>query len=149
MRSWKGLLVFFALVALAAGLGASAAPDAWYGALHKPWFNPPNWIFGPVWTLLYVLMAIAAWRVFRKRGAGIALTLWIIQLACNAAWSPIFFGAHQLGWALADIIVLWALLAATTVLFWRIDRPAGALMVPYWVWVTFAAVLNASIWNLN
>lgn len=149
MRSWKGLLVFLALVMLVAASGAWVGPDAWYVALRKPWFNPPNWIFGPVWSLLYALMAVAAWRVVGKPGARAALTLWAIQLACNAAWSPIFFGAHQPGWALADIVVLWCLVGATTVLFWRIDRIAGALLIPYWVWVTFAAALNASIWHLN
>jgi benzodiazapine receptor len=149
MRSWKGLLMFLAFVAIAGAMGTLALPDAWYVALAKPSFNPPNWIFPPVWTLLYVLMAIAAWRVYRAAGWCTALGAWIAQLVFNGAWSPLFFGLHRIGWALADIIVLLALVVTTTVLFFRRDRIAGSLMVPYAAWVAFATLLTLTIWRLN
>jgi tryptophan-rich sensory protein len=149
MRTWKGLIVFLVLVACAAAAGMFAKPDAWFAALAKPPFNPPDFVFAPVWTVLYACMAVAAWRVFRVDGLGAPVGLWIAQLVFNAAWSPLFFGAHRPGWALLDIVVMWVLIGLTTVRFWRIDRPAGWLMAPYWAWVTFAAMLNAAIWHLN
>ncbi len=152
------------LAALVALLAASAAiagvsgavtignVHTWYAALAKPAFNPPNALFGPVWTVLYIAMAIAAWRVWRVReraAVGGALALYAGQLALNFAWSLLFFGAHQIGWALADILGLAVFLAATTVAFWRFDTVAGSLMVPYLAWVLFAAFLNFSILRLN
>ena len=149
MRSWKGLLVFLVLVALAASMGLWASPDGWYASLRKPSFNPPDAVFGPVWTLLYLMIAVAAWRVVRRGPPQYVIALWCLQLALNAAWSPIFFGAHETGWALADILALWVLVGSTTWVFWRADRIAGLLMIPYWAWITFATALNASIWQLN
>jgi len=149
MQQWKSLIVFIALVALAAACGSLALPDAWYAALAKPSFNPPNAIFAPVWSVLYVLIAIAAWRVWRVAGFGAAIVLWFVQLACNALWSPLFFGAHRIDLALADIVLLDALVVATTVLFFRRDRVAGWLLVPYLAWISFATVLTAAIWRLN
>jgi len=150
MQHWKSLLVFLALSAAAGAIGSLAMPDAWFGSLHKPAFNPPNWLFAPVWTLLYVLMALAAWRVYRCATViGLALGLWLAQLVCNALWSPLFFGLHRIDLALADITLLLALIVTTTIAFFRRDRGAGVMMLPYLAWVAFAATLNFSIWQLN
>lgn len=124
----------------------------WYAGLAKPAFNPPNWGFGPVWTALYLMLAVAGWRVWRRRGAGgvrLALGALALQLALNLGWSFLFFGARLIGAALAEIALLLAAILATAVLFWRIDRVAGALFVPYAAWVAFATVLNAALWRLN
>lgn len=149
MRGWLGLVVFLVLVAAAAVLGAMAMPDAWYASLQKPSFNPPAWIFGPAWTLLYILMAVAAWRVFRVAGWGPAIGLWLIQLAVNASWSPLFFGMHRIDLALLTIIALDILVIATIAVFFRKDRIAAWLMLPYLAWIAFATTLNAAIWQLN
>ena len=149
MRGWIGLAVFLMLVAVAAAIGGMATPDAWFATLQKPSFNPPGWIFGPAWTLLYILMAIAAWRVYRMDGPGLAMGLWLVQLIVNAAWSPLFFGMHRPDLALLDIIVLDILVIATTAVFWRKDRVAGWLMLPYLGWIAFATILNVAIWQLN
>lgn len=149
MKQWKSLVVFLALVAAAALLGGMSAPDAWYAALQKPSFNPPNWIFGPAWTLLYVLMAVAAWRVYRVAGFGLAIGLWLAQLLINAIWSPLFFALHRIDLALIDIVVLDILVIATIIVFFRRDRIAGWLMTPYLAWIAFATSLNAAIWTLN
>ena len=150
MQHWKSLLAFLLLSAAAGAIGSLAMPDAWFAALHKPAFNPPNWLFAPVWTLLYVLMALGAWRVYRRATAiGVALGLWLAQLVCNAIWSPLFFGLHRIDLALADIAVLLVPIAATTLAFFRRDRAAGAMMLPYLAWVAFATTLNFSIWQLN
>jgi translocator protein len=139
----------------AGGLGSAfTAPaiGAWYAGLNKPSFNPPNWIFGPVWTTLYVLMAVAAWRVWRQRAARpVRLALWLfgVQLALNAAWSPIFFGLHRPLAAMIDLAMLWVALVVTLVVFWRVDRTAGFLLLPYLAWVSFAGVLNAALVVLN
>lgn len=149
MGHWKSLCAFLALVALAALCGSLALPDAWYAALAKPSFNPPNGIFAPVWTALYVSMAVAAWRVWRVDGLGAPIALWLVQLACNAAWSPLFFGAHRIALALADIVLMDALVLVTSTVFFRRDRLAGWLLVPYLAWIAFATLLNYSIWRLN
>lgn len=152
---WIGLLVFVIICLGAAGLGASATTpqiDGWYKTLNKPSWNPPSYVFGPVWTTLYVMMAIAAWRVWKQAGLKAArapLTLFAIQLVLNVAWSWIFFGMHQIGWALVDIGVLWLAILATTLLFFNRSKTAGALMVPYLAWVSFASLLNFTIWKLN
>ncbi|MDE1937833.1 MAG: tryptophan-rich sensory protein [Alphaproteobacteria bacterium] len=148
------LLILFALLAgtLAVGFVASqvTVPNipGWYAGLHKPGFNPPNWLFAPVWTSLYVLMAVAAWRVWRKAGLR-PLALYALQLALNGAWSFIFFGAHTIGFALIEIVLLLAAVLATLGDFWGKDRLAGLFFVPYAGWVLFAGVLNAAIWRLN
>lgn len=149
MRGWKSLIVFLLLVTAAALAGATSAPDAWFEALQKPSFNPPNWVFGPAWTLLYALMAIAAWRVYRVAGLCLAIGLWGVQLAVNAIWSPLFFGLHRIDLALVDIVILDILVVATIVTFFRHDKLAGWLMVPYLAWISFATILNATIWQLN
>ena len=144
------LLVSFAVSAL----GAIASIDAreFYAELVQPAWAPPGWLFGPVWTLLFALMAIAAWLVWRSggfRANRIALTLFLVQLAFNALWSWLFFAWHRGGLAFADILLLWVLILSTLVAFWRVRPLAGALLVPYLLWVSFAAVLNHSIWQLN
>ena len=149
MRHWKSLLVFLLLAFAAGGVGSLAMPDAWYAALAKPSFNPPNGVFAPVWTALFVLMAVAAWRVYRHAGFGAAIALWLAQLVFNAAWSPLFFGLHRIGLALADIVVLLALILATSIAFFRIDRIAAALLLPYLAWVAFATALTLAIFRLN
>jgi benzodiazapine receptor len=145
-------------VSLAAGaIGSLAVVDpgfnSWYTALQKPGFMPPSWVFGPVWTVLYLLMGVAAFLVW-QRGLGTRLVrtalLWfLVQLALNAAWTPVFFGLHRIGLALVVIALLWAAILVTMYYFFRVTRPAGMLLVPYLLWVSFAAVLNAAIWHLN
>ena len=138
-----------------AGLGqffSDAEPGEWYRDLQKPAFTPPGWVFGPVWTVLYTCMGIAAWFVWRERvtaHVSVALTLFVLQLLLNAAWPPIFFGYRNPGLAFAEIVALWIAIVATVSSFFRISAPAGWLMVPYLAWVTFAAVLNGFIWRMN
>ena len=127
-------------------------PDAWYAALRKPAWNPPGWVFGPVWTMLYTLMAVAAWLVWRRGGFATQrrpLTLFLVQLALNAAWTPLFFGLHWPGVALAEMGLLWAALGATLLAFRSVSSVAAALLTPYLAWVSFAAVLNFTLWHLN
>lgn len=143
------LAPFLVAVAVAAGLGSLAQPDAWYRSLVKPPGTPPNVVFPIVWTTLYVLMAVAAWRAWRVAAFDRALWLWTLQLVLNATWSPVFFGAHQAGLALAIIGALWIAILLTTIAFFRLDRVAGWMMVPYLAWVTYAAYLNAGIELLN
>nr|WKF60017.1 Tryptophan-rich protein TspO [Paraburkholderia busanensis] len=149
MRRLPSLIVFLALT-LATGFVASRfLPDAWYVALHKPAFNPPDWVFPPAWSLLYVLMSVAAWRVWKRDGLSAAIVLWAVQLPFNAAWMWLFFGLHRPGVALVDIVVLLVLIVALTCVFWRRDRWAGMMLVPYVAWVAFAAVLNHALWQMN
>ena len=155
-RKTVDVLTLFAFlgVTLAVGFTASlvTAPNivGWYEGLNKPAFNPPNGVFAPVWTVLYVLMAIAAWRVWRKVGlVSRPLGLYAVQLALNFAWSLIFFGAHAVGPALVEIIVLFVFVVATMRSFWPLDRIAGWLFVPYCAWIICAGVLNAAVWRLN
>lgn len=137
-----------------AGIGAAASMDAgpFYLQLIRPEWAPPASVFGPVWTVLYTLMAIAAWLVWRMggfRAATTALTLFLVQLAANALWSWLFFAWHRGALAFAEILVLWVLILATLVAFWRIRPLAGALLLPYLIWVTFAAALNYALWQRN
>jgi len=132
--------------------GQVTAPNiaSWYADLAKPSFNPPAGVFAPVWTTLYVLMAVAAWRVWRKTGwRSAALGLWMAQLVLNFCWSFIFFGAHALLAALVELIILWGLILATLLAFRSTDRWAAWLMAPYLAWVSFAGVLNYAVWRLN
>ena len=149
-----GLIGWLVVSFIAAGLGAMASVNAsaFYGQLAQPEWAPPAWVFGPAWTLLYALMGIAAWLVWRKggfRANQAALTLFLVQLAINALWSWLFFAWHLGALAFADILLLWLLILATLLAFWRISRSAGALLVPYLLWVSFAAVLCFSVWQLN
>jgi len=145
------LVLCFAVAALGGRWTASEIPT-WYASLHRPSFAPPNWLFAPAWTLLYALMAIAAWRVGLAAPSTMraeAIALFLAQLVLNCAWTPIFFRAHALGAALVEIVLLWIAIGATTVSFARIDPTAAWLMAPYWAWVSFATVLNAGFWRLN
>ena len=150
----RRILYAFLIGTLVVGLTASVFTEpniaGWYAALTKPSFNPPNWIFAPVWTALYVAMAVAAWRVWRVAGVmSVTLTLYFLQLTLNFAWSLIFFAQHLIEIALLDIIALWIAILATSIAFFRIDRVAGLLMLPYLAWVSFASALNYEIWQLN
>jgi translocator protein len=145
------LAASFVVAAIGGAFTSAGMPD-WYMSLEKPAFNPPSWVFGPAWTTLYIMMAVAAWLVWKRAGFGgatTALTLYFVQLALNLAWSGIFFALRSPGWALAEIVLLWLAIAATTRLFFRHSTAAGWLMIPYLAWVSFAAVLNAAIWRLN
>jgi translocator protein len=144
------VLVSFA--AGAAGAIASVEARAFYGELSRPSWAPPGWVFAPVWSTLYALMAIAAWLVWRRdgfRAARIGLVLFLVQLAVNALWSWLFFAWQQGALAFAEVLVLWILILATTVSFWRYSIIAGVLMIPYLAWVTFASALTYSTWRLN
>ena len=149
-----GLLVWLTVSFVAAAIGAVASIHAgpFYTQLIRPEWAPPPTIFGPVWTVLYALMGIAAWLVWRVGGvrtAKFALALFLVQLAFNALWSWLFFASHRGALAFADILLLWALIVATLISFWRIRPLAGVLLVPYLLWVSFASVLNYSVWQLN
>jgi tryptophan-rich sensory protein len=146
-----GLLASAAVVAAAALIGSLAVSGSSqeYASLARPSWAPPSWLFGPVWTMLYAAMAAAAWLVWRRVGLGRALVPFAVQLLLNAAWTPLFFGAGRYGWALVDIVALWLAIAVTTVVFWRVSRPAAVLLAPYWLWVTYAGALNAAIVVLN
>jgi tryptophan-rich sensory protein len=155
VRRIAALIVFVGLCLAVGALGgwvtAGSVKD-WYPTLQKPSFNPPNWIFGPVWTVLYVMMGVAAWRVWCQARGGRArrpLTLFALQLALNLGWSVAFFGLHAIGAAVVVIVALEAAILATILLFRRIDGLAAALLVPYALWVAFATVLNVAIWRLN
>jgi benzodiazapine receptor len=149
-----GLIGWLTLSFIASAIGAVASLQAgsFYIQLVRPDWAPPPSIFGPVWTVLYALMGIASWLVWRADGfrpAKVALTLFLIQLALNASWSWLFFGWHQGALAFLDILLLWLLIVATLVAFWRIRPVAGGLLIPYLLWVSFASVLNYFIWQLN
>lgn len=147
------LLVIFIVVCELVGISGSVftvrAIPTWYARLKKPSFNPPSWIFGPVWTALYALQGFAVYLIFRVNGDGIAFDVFIVQLILNALWTPLFFGAKRLGAALAELIVLLICVVTTVVLFFGINTAAAWLMIPYALWVAFATILNYSIWQLN
>ncbi len=147
-----GGVVWLGVTFGAAAVGARSMPDEWVRALKKPRWNPPNWIFAPVWTVLYLLMAAAAWLVWRRYGisaAVVPLGVFVVQLVLNALWSWLFFGRHQIGGALIEIVLLWLAIVATIVLFWEREPLAGILLLPYLAWVSFATVLNATLWKMN
>ena len=149
-----GLIAWLVLSFITAAVGSAASIQAasFYAELVRPEWSPPGSVFGPVWTLLYTLMGISAWLVWRVNGfsrAAIALTLFLSQLALNALWSWLFFYWQLGGVAFAEIILLWFFIAFTLAAFWRIHKLAAALLVPYLLWVSFAALLNFSLWQLN
>jgi len=177
-RPLMGLMILTLLVGAAGTLFTEPSIPTWYAALAKPDFSPPNWLFAPVWTTLYILMAIAAWRVWRivglrpasplarsaskgevavagsragegRRGINKEMAAWGVQLLLNFLWTPLFFGAHLILLALVEMALLWLAILATLILFWRKDRIAGLLFVPYLAWVSFAFALNLAIWRLN
>ena len=135
------------------GFFTTQSVQGWYATVNKPWFNPPNWIFGPVWTTLYIMMGVAFFLIWKSE-ADIdlkkqAMLFYFVQLALNFCWSLIFFYAQQPGWAFLEIIVMWGMILSTIIWFGKISSPAAWLLVPYIFWVSFAAILNYSIWRLN
>lgn len=154
----KDILALVLFVGICLGIGGlggavtNTSVTTWYSTLAKPSFNPPNWIFGPVWTALYVMMGVAAWRVWRAADQNTArgpLAVFALQLAVNLGWSVAFFGLRDPGLAVAVILVLDLLVLATALMFQRIDGLAAMLLVPYLAWIAFATVLNVTIWRLN
>ncbi len=154
-RSTSSAVALFAWLLLCLSASTTAvfvSTGGWFAELCKPSWNPPSWVFGPIWTLLYIMMAIAAWLVWRQGGwklQRLALGVFLLQWLLNALWTPLFFGMHQLGLAFGEIILLWVVLALTAILFWQVKKSAGWLLLPYLAWVSFAMALNFSIWRLN
>jgi benzodiazapine receptor len=150
-RAWVSLLPFLAAVVLVAVVGGLAAGNAGaaYARLDQPGWAPPSWLFGPVWTVLYAMIGVSGWLVWRSAGWGPALGAWVVQLVLNLAWTPLFFGADRLGWALVDIVALLVTIVVTIVLARAHSRPAAWLLLPYLAWVGFATALNASLWAAN
>lgn len=152
---WLGLAGWVALCLAAGVIGAAwtgSAVPTWYEALRKPSWTPPSFLFGPVWTVLYVLMGCAAWRIWKAcgfAGAPVALGTFLAQLALNTLWSGLFFGLRNPGLAFGEVLLLWCAILATLLLFARLDRKAGWLIAPYLAWVTFAAALNGAVWVMN
>ena len=154
-RRWLVLLGFLVASFAAAtigGLATASSVGTWYLTLHKPSWNPPGWLFGPVWSVLYTCMGIAGWRVWLRESSAPrshALRLFFVQLGLNALWSCLFFGLRNPGLALLEVVVFLAVLVAAQIRFWRLDRAAGQLWFPYLAWVSFATVLNGTVWWLN
>jgi tryptophan-rich sensory protein len=156
MKNWVRLFISIALplgVGTIAGLFTTSEINGWFQTINKPSWQPPNWVFGPVWTVLYVMMGIAFYLVWKKEAPKgskrMAITLWIIQLVFNFFWSFIFFKKHQLDWALGEILILWFFILLTILYFARISKLAAWLMVPYICWVSFASLLTFTIYELN
>lgn len=150
-RRWRALLGFGAAVAAAAalgGLGVRGSTEK-YARLEQPDWAPPPEVFGPVWTVLYAMIAVAGWLAWQRAGFGPALWAWTAQLVLNAAWTPLFFGAGRYGLAFAELALMWLAIGANVALFTRVSRPAAALLLPYWGWVTFAGALNFTVWRMN
>ncbi|MFK7965075.1 MAG: TspO/MBR family protein [Burkholderiaceae bacterium] len=151
--SGKHLAIFVAIVFVVAAIGGLAPPGEWYEALNKPPWTPPNWLFGPAWTLLYLMVAVAGWIIFTHAPTATTKILWSVQMVVNAAWSLLFFGAKEIGIALIDVTAMSVLALVLIIVLLRHvfawSRLAAVLFMPYWVWVTFAGALNASIWLRN
>jgi translocator protein len=147
------LIIVPLIIGSLSGYFTASGVNGWYAAANKPWFNPPNWLFGPVWTVLYLLMGIALFLVWRsdavKTIKQTALILFAVQLTLNFFWSLIFFKLQQLGWAFAEIIAMWLMILFTIIWFGKINSAAAWLLVPYISWVSFASVLNYALWKLN
>ena len=149
MEFFTLFLTYLAACGAAAATGAMFQPGEWYRGLSKPRWTPPDWLFPVAWTVLYLSMSAAAARVAMLPDTGQALALWSVQIALNTLWTPVFFGLRRIGAGLVVIGLLWLAVAATMVAFWQVDRIAGALFVPYLVWVTVAGMLNRSVWYRN
>jgi len=155
LNRWLVLVGFLVITFSASAIGGwftSMSVGTWYQNIAKPSFTPPSWVFGPVWTTLYALMAIAAWLVWDRVGfavGAVALTLYAVQLVLNVAWSGLFFGLRSPALGTLCVIILWIAILATLIAFWRIHPVAGILLVPYILWVSYASVLTYSVWRLN
>lgn len=147
--SLAAFLAITFLAPLISGPATAGAVRGWYTTIQKPDWTPPSWIFGPVWTILYAMMAVAAWMVWRRGGRGLPMIVYGVQLTLNAAWSLLFFGLKRPDLAALEIVALWLAIIATIVVFWKKSATAGALLLPYLAWVTFATGLNIAIWRLN
>lgn len=151
-RDVLGLAAFVVMcfgVSLLGGRATLPALAHWYPALAKPTWTPPEWVFGPVWTLLYPTVAVAGWLAWREGRSRRGTLLYLLQLTLNAAWPWVFFGERRIGWALVCAVVLWGAILGTVVAFWRVSRGAAVLMLPYLGWVGFALALNAALWRMN
>jgi translocator protein len=154
LRQALALLAWLLLTFAAAAIGAIASVNAgaFYAQLSRPGWAPPGWLFAPVWSVLYALMGVAVWLVWRVHGAKggrTALFLYVVQLAANALWTWLFFAWHQGALAFTEVVLLWCLIVATVVSFWRFNALAAAMLMPYLAWVTFACALTFSTWKLN
>lgn len=151
MDAWLAVPVFVLPCLVAAGMGVAFPARDFYNKLDRPAWSPPPWLFGPVWTLLYIMIAVAGWRLSQVPGPGAvpALVAWGIQIALNALWTPLFFGLRRLGVAFGEVALLWLSIAATIVLAWPVDIWAALLLIPYLAWVSFASALNFSAWRRN
>jgi benzodiazapine receptor len=143
------LLVFFAIVIVAALSGVLFKPGEWYERLSKPSWTPPNWLFGPVWSALYICIAIAGWLIWRTAPSSGAMWLWVAQLVLNAGWSALFFGLRRMDLAFGEVVLLWLSIAGFILMAYAISPVAAALFLPYLVWVTIAATLNFTVWRMN
>ena len=143
------LVPFLAIVIVVAGSGVFFTPGAWYETLRKPSWTPPNWLFGPVWSTLYIMIAVAGWLVWRVEGIGITLVVWGLNLVFNALWSYFFFGIRRMDIAFVDALLMWVTVALFIVLAAQVSTVAALLFVPYLIWVTIAATLNRTVWRLN
>lgn len=149
MAPAMSLIAFLIVTAGAAVTGARYMPGEWYKTLAKPSWTPPDWLFGPAWTLLYIAIAIAGWLVWRERGVGLVLAIWVVQLVLNAAWSYLMFGLHRIDLALIDSVLMLIAIVAFIVAAWPVSQTAALLFVPYLAWVGFATALNYTILRLN
>ena len=149
MTKYLSLIPFIILVLAAASTGAQFMPGAWYAALNKPAWTPPDWLFPVAWTVLYLMIAIAGWLAWRAGGVGPAIIIWTVGLALNALWSYLMFGRHDITLALVDVALLWVATAAFIVASWQLAPTAAYLFIPYLLWVSFAAALNLEVWRLN
>lgn len=143
------LVVFIVLVVATASTGILFQPGAWYKGLSKPGWTPPNWLFGPVWSVLYLMIAVAGWLVWRIEGAGLAMLLWVAQLILNGIWSWLFFGRRRMDLAFVDVVALWLAIAGFILAAWPVSGMAALLFVPYLVWVSIAGALNRAVWRMN
>ncbi|MEO1701130.1 MAG: TspO/MBR family protein [Pseudomonadota bacterium] len=150
MKRWATFAIFLiATMSLGGVIGASTPPGEWYDNLSKPVFNPPDWVFAPVWTVLYAMVAFAGWRSWDRAAISPSTRLWFIQFVINLTWSPVFFGLQMMGFALIIIIFMIALTVAFIASSWKTDQIAALFMVPYLAWISFAALLNATLWAMN
>ncbi len=149
--NWESLVVFLVLTGAAAFLGGQWGATKWYDDLQKPWFTPPKWVFPVAWTILYIMIGVAGALVWEsvKGPREAALALWGVQLALNAGWSYIFFGAKNIGGALVEVAFLWLSIAAFILVAWPVSQTASLLFIPYLAWVSIAAALNFRIWQMN